>query len=211
MLCFQRIKIYFNCLALIPIRLELGLFECSSWYAQSPINFISDQELVMSGFNVDTRYRSQVKSLRSLETEYQYYERSKEAMKKLIKLHRKTGGTVLLVAHAPSPEVLTRHLMNGQPRPEQLLTIAGKVGYCGMAIVDGQPASKSWQFRYSLDEQTNWQQQQQQQLNDILSRSAVAAYQPTAVSPNYMIPTSTTTSPYQIFSHQDPYSLSFVT
>jgi broad specificity phosphatase PhoE len=148
---------------------------------------MSDQELINSGFNIDANYRSQVKSLRSSENEYEYYERSKETMKRLIKLHRKTGGTILLVAHAPSLEVLTRHLMNGQPRPERLSDLAGKVGYCSMTIVDGGPTSKSWQFRYSLDERANQQQIQQ------LHRAATMNYVPTAMPANYTmtpIPTS---------------------
>jgi len=177
----QFIKIYFNYSGYTPIRLELGLFECASWYAQTPINFMSDQELVNSGFNIDTRYRSQVKNLRSTENEYEYYERSKETMRKIIKLHRKTSGTILIVAHAPSLEVLTRHLMNGQPRPEQLADLASRVGYCSMTIVDAVPLLNSWQFRYSLDEQTNRQQQQLEQAN-ILLRSGTLAYQPTATS-----------------------------
>lgn len=175
-------KIYFNYSAYIPLRIELGLFECSSWYAQTPINFMSDQELVNGGYNIDTRYKSHIKNLRSTENEYEYYERSKETMKKLIRLHRKTGGTVLIVAHAPSLEVLTRHLMNAPPRPEQLIDLSGGVGYCSMTVVDAGPSPKSWQFRYSLDEQTNRQQQQVEQANNILYRSATATYQPTAVN-----------------------------
>jgi broad specificity phosphatase PhoE len=143
---------------------------------------MSDQELIQSGFNIDTRYRSQVKNLRTSESEYEYYIRSKETMKKIIKLHRKTGGTILIVAHAPSLEVLTRHLMNGQPRPEQLTDLSARVGYCSMTIVDAEPSSKTWQFRYSLDEHTNWQQQQLEQTNNILARSASITYQPMAVS-----------------------------
>ena len=170
-------------LGLVPIRVELGLFECSSWYAYSPINFMSDQELVSSGFNIDTNYRSQVHNLRSTESEYEYYERSKETMRKLIKLHRRTGGSILIVAHAPSLEVLTRNLMNGHPRPEQLTHLAGKVGYCSMTIVDKDPATKNWQFRYALDESTNQQQLQLQQFNDHLTRSTSMLY-----PSNYIIP-----------------------
>ena len=162
-----------NHLGYVPIRIELGLFECSSWYALSPINFMSDQELISSGVNIDTNYRSQVKSLQSTESEYEYYERSKETMKKIIKLHRKTGGSILIVAHAPSLEVLTRHLMNGQPRPDQLASLAGKVGYCSMTIVDREPSSKTWQFRYSLNEQSN---QQQLQMNHLLTHSTSMLY-----------------------------------
>jgi len=143
---------------------------------------MSDQELISSGFNIDTRYRSQVKNLRTTESEYEYYIRSKETMKKIIKLHGKTSGTILLVAHAPSLEVLTRHLMNGQPRPEQLSDLSARVGYCSMTIVDSEPSSKTWRFRYSLDEQTNLQQLQLEQANSMLARSPSVVYQPMAVS-----------------------------
>ena len=120
---------------------------------------MNDNELVNGGFNVDTHYRSQVSDLRPLENEYQYYDRSKDAMKKIIKLHRKTGGTILLVAHAPSLEVLTRHLMNGQPRPERLAELAGKVDFCSMTVIERETTLKPWQFRYSLDDRNNWQPQ----------------------------------------------------
>lgn len=126
---------------------------------------MTDEDLVNGGYNIDTRYRSQTSDLRLLENEYQYYDRSKEAMKKIIQLHRKTGGTVLLVAHAPSLEVLTRHLMKGQPRPERLAELSGKVDFCSMTIIERESSIKPWQFRYSLDENANqgvWQQQQEQ-------------------------------------------------
>jgi broad specificity phosphatase PhoE len=155
---------------------------------------MSDQELIYNGFNIDANYRSQIKNLQSSESEYDYYGRSKETMKKLIKLHRKTGGTILIVAHAPSLEVLTRHLMNGQPRPQQLIDLAGRVAYCSMTIVDGAPSLKSWQFRYSLDERAN---QQQIQLNNMALRSATVGHLPTTLSTNYMIPAAT--SQFQYF------------
>lgn len=171
-----------NYLAYVPIRVELGLFECSSWYGQTPINFMSDLELTNGGYNIDTNYHSQIKNLRSTENEYEYYDRSKETMKRIIRLHRKTGGTVLIVAHAPSLEVLTRDLMNAPPRPEQLLDLASRVGYCSMTIVDSGPTPKSWQFRYSLDEQANQQQQQLEQTNNMVYRSSSLAFQPNPVT-----------------------------
>lgn len=148
---------------------------------------MTDEELVHGGINIDTEYRSQLKNLRVLENEYQYYDRSRDTMKRLIKLHQKRGGTVLLVAHAPSLEVLTRHLMNGQPRPERLAELAGKVDYCSMTIVEGDPASKAWRFRYSLDPQINWQQQQQPN-QPSLDQSG--SYVPTAVLDDYAAPVS---------------------
>ncbi len=212
----------------VPLRLELGLFECTSWYARSPINFMSDEELLNGGYNIDTRYKSQTSDLRLLENEYQYYDRSKDAMKKIIKLHRKTGGTVLLVAHAPSLEVLTRHLMNGQPRPERLAELSGKVDFCSMTIVERESSMKPWQFRYSLDEHANqgiWQQQQQQQLQHSKSASTLSTtkntilptasvYQPPVNFINYLskTPTSslTPTRQFHLFPQQEAYPPYFV-
>jgi hypothetical protein len=186
---------------------------------------MSDEELLNGGINIDTRYRSQVSDLRLLENEYQYYDRSKEAMKKIIKLHRKTGGTVLLVAHAPSLEVLTRHLMNGQPRPERLAELAGKVDFCSMTIIERESSTKPWKFRYSLDEHANqgiWQQQHQQSQNsnNVLPRSktqnlstpSVTVYQPPASFVNYFSKTSTPTPipQFQFFPQQEAYPPYFV-
>jgi hypothetical protein len=184
-----------------------------------------DEELINGGYNIDTHYRSQTSNLRLLENEYQYYDRSKDAMKKIIKLHKRTGGTILLVAHAPSLEVLTRHLMNGQPRPERLAELAGKVDFCSMTIVERESSLKPWQFRYSLDEQANqgvWQQQQQQQYsNSILNRSQsqnIAApsapmYQPPAAFMNYFSKSSTPTptpKQFQFVPQQEAYPPYFV-
>ena len=169
------------------------------------------------GFNIDTDYRSQVSDLRPLENEYQYYDRSKDAMKKIIKLHRKTGGTVLLVAHAPSLEVLTRHLMNGQPRPERLAELAGKVDFCSMTVIERETSLKPWQFRYSLDERSNWQPQAGLEPPLASASAPQAAAMPSGAalqSPltfaNYMAQTPTAIAPLQFFPQQEAYPPYFV-
>jgi hypothetical protein len=145
---------------------------------------MSDDELIRGGYRIDTHYRSQVSDLKLMENEYQYYDRSKDIMKNIIRLHRKTGGTILLVGHAPSLEVLTRHLMNGQPRPERLAELSGKVDFCSMTIVERETSSKPWQFRYSLDNQlatNHWQQERFNQSTDVANPLNATIYQaPTA-------------------------------
>ena len=181
---------------------------------------MSVKELINAGYKIDKNYPSQVSDLRLLENEYQYYDRSKEAMKKIIRLHRKTGGTILLVAHAPSLEVLTRHLMNGQPRPERLAELAGKVDFCSMTIIERESALKPWQFRYSLDEQSNqnnWERAQLKQTNSVpnrskagnLTTSIAAVYQPSMFA-NYMAKSSNSISPFQFFPQQESYPPYFV-
>ena len=176
---------------------------------------MSDDELVAAGYNIDTHYRSQVSDLRIMENEYQYYDRSKEAMKKIIRLHGKTGGTILLVAHAPSLEVLTRHLMNGQPRPERLAELSGKVDFCSMTIVERETSAKAWQFRYSLDNtsaQSQWQKPVDLSKGP-LSRSKTfdvapaVVYQPPSTFTNYLNKAPT---PFQFFPVQEAYPPYFV-
>jgi hypothetical protein len=177
---------------------------------------MNDNELVNGGFNVDTHYRSQASDLRLLENEYQYYDRSKEAMKKIIKLHRKTGGTVLLVAHAPSLEVLTRHLMNGQPRPERLAELAGKVDFCSMTVIERETSLKPWQFRYSLDDRNQWQPQASleppvsQSAPQVAAMPSAAAVQSPLTFANYMSQTPTAIAPLQFFPQQEAYPPYFV-
>lgn len=201
---------------IIPLRLELGLFECTSWYARSPIHFMSDVELINGGYHIDTRYPSQTANLLPMENEYQYYDRSKEAMRKIIHLHRKTGGTILLVGHAPSLEVLTRHLMNGQPRPERLAELSAKVDFCSMTIIERSAGSKSWQFRYSLDDQqvtNDWQRQQIEHSKSNHLRPAAAAvaqsssnYQPPATFLDYMKKQVNSVQPTRHFPTQDEFA-----
>lgn len=184
---------------------------------------MSDNELVNGGLNIDTSYRSQVNNLRLLENEYQYYDRSKETMKKIIRLHQNTGGTILLVGHAPSLEVLTRHLMNGQPRPERLAELASKVDFCSMTIIERESSSKPWQFRYSLDEnihQNHWQQQQQQlehsksTLNrpttQSVPKSSPMAYSAPASVPLYSAKPQRSNDHFQFFPQQEAYPPYFV-
>ena len=176
---------------------------------------MSDAELVNGGYHIDTRYPSQTADLRPMENEYQYYDRSKEAMKKIIRLHRKTGGTVLLVGHAPSLEVLTRHLMNGQPRPERLAELSGKVDFCSMTIIERPAGSKSWQFRYSLDDQqvtNDWQRQQIEHSKSANLQPAAAvaqpasSYQPPATFLDYLKKQVNSVQPTRHFPAQDEFA-----
>ena len=196
----------------VPIRLELGLFECSSWYARSPIRFMSDPELLNAGLQIDVHYQSQINNLRGMENEYQYYDRSKETMKNIIRLHQKTGGTILLVGHAPSLEVLTRHLMNGQPRPERLAELSGKVDFCSMTIVEKMASSKPWEFRYSLDSQSpaNIWQQQVQQSKTLIEPTVPVTYQPPSTFSKYLNSNATSSVPIQFHPSQESYPPYFV-
>ena len=179
---------------------------------------MNDNELVNGAFNIDSHYRSQVSDLRLLENEYQYYDRSKDAMKKIIKLHRKTGGTILLVAHAPSLEVLTRHMMNGQPRPERLAELSGKVDFCSMTVIERETSLKPWQFRYSLDDRANGQPQAgleppasaSQSTSQAAAMPSVASLQSPLTFANYMAQTPTAIAPLQFFPQQEAYPPYFV-
>lgn len=174
---------------------------------------MSDPDLLTGGYNIDTQYRSQISNLRIMENEYQYYDRSKETMEKIVRLHKKTGGIVLLVAHAPSLEVLTRHLMKGQPRPERLAELSGKVDFCSMTVIEKDGPSSPWQFCYSLDKPTSaiqWQKQRSSQVEASNNPSTGAFYQPPTTFSHFHNHTNATANRFHLFPPQEAYPPYFV-
>lgn len=129
---------------LIPIRIELGLFECGIWHKGVIPHFMSINELVLNRLNIETSYNSIQKSLSTDENEYDYYERSHFIMRQILSKHDANDATVLFIGHAPSLETLTRQLVGGEPRPYELTQIAQKMNYLSLTILEGQ--NQSWTF-----------------------------------------------------------------
>ncbi|CAF0750221.1 unnamed protein product [Adineta steineri] len=129
---------------LIPIRIELGLFECATWYKNVIPHFMSINELVLNRLNIETSYNSVQKSLSTDENEYDYYQRSHLVMRQILSKHDTNDITILFIGHAPSLETLTRQLIGAQPRPNELVEIAQKINYLSLTILEGQ--RNSWTF-----------------------------------------------------------------
>lgn len=128
----------------VPIRIELGLFECGLWHKGVVPHFMSINELVLNRLNIETSYNSIQKTLSTDEDEYNYYERSYSIMRQILSKHNTNDTTILFIGHAPSLETLTRQLIGAQPRPNELTQIAQKINYLSLTILEGQ--KNSWTF-----------------------------------------------------------------
>lgn len=129
---------------LIPIRIELGLFECGSWHKGVIPHFMSINELVLNRFHIETSYNSVQKSLTTDENELDYYDRSHSVMRQILSKHDLNDETILFIGHAPSLETLTRQLIGAPARPNELVQIAQKINYLSLTILEGH--SNSWTF-----------------------------------------------------------------
>ncbi|CAF0853219.1 unnamed protein product [Rotaria sordida] len=129
---------------LVPIRIELGLFECGLWHKSIIPHFMSINELVLNRLNIETSYNSIQKSLSTDENEHDYYERSYTIMREILSKHDTNDMSILFIGHAPSLETLTRQLIGAQPRPNELTQIAQKINYLSLTILEGQ--RNSWTF-----------------------------------------------------------------
>ncbi|CAF3478480.1 unnamed protein product [Rotaria sp. Silwood1] len=129
---------------LVPIRIELGLFECGLWHKGVIPHFMSINELVLNRLNIETSYNSIQKTLSTDENEYDYYERSYKIVRQILSKHDINEMTILFIGHAPSLETLTRQLIGAQPRPNELTQIAQKINYLSLTILEGQ--KDSWTF-----------------------------------------------------------------
>lgn len=129
---------------LVPIRIELGLFECGLWHKNVIPHFMSINELILNRLNIETSYNSIQKSLSTDENEYDYYQRSYSVMRQILSKHENNDMTILFIGHAPSLETLTRQLIGAQPRPHELIDIAQKINYLSLTILEGQ--RNSWTF-----------------------------------------------------------------
>ncbi|CAF3485930.1 unnamed protein product [Rotaria sp. Silwood1] len=85
----------------IPINIEPGLFECSSWHFVAPVSFIPPEYLAMDRhFNIDPYYTPLYDSVDATEDEGLYYQRSQRVIDAIVKTHKNQGGTILLSGHA---------------------------------------------------------------------------------------------------------------
>ena len=129
---------------LTPIRIELGLFECGAWHKGVVPHFMSINELILNRLNIETSYNSIQKSLSTDENENDYYERSHNIVRQILSKHETNDANILFIGHAPSLETLTRQLVGGQPRSNELAHIAQKINYLSLTILEGR--DESWTF-----------------------------------------------------------------
>lgn len=128
----------------IKIKIEPGLFEWLVWYPDSLPNWLSNEELISAGYNIDLEYEAMItKSVLSERHEScdLFYSRSAFVTKKALEAH--DTGNILLVGHAASLDVCSRELLGKTPRNATEFTkILQKVPYCSLVTL--QRSEECW-------------------------------------------------------------------
>ncbi|CAF3972187.1 unnamed protein product [Adineta steineri] len=131
----------------VAMQLEPGLFECYLNDFKRTLCFMTKDELAVNGYNIDRSYQAVMSFMRPHDSQLDYYERCQAIMDIIIRRHQATGGTILIVAHAPSLEGLTRHFSGGKYLPEKLFDIARRVPFLAMTILERNSLDSPWLFR----------------------------------------------------------------
>lgn len=123
----------------VPIKVEPSLFEWMEWYTDGNLDFLTNEELIDAGYNIDTKYKplvskEELMGQRSKEKLEEFYGRNYELTKKVIELHK--TGNILLVGHSCTLEVCNRQLLGQEPRNlNELMKIVSNVPYCAVTCV----------------------------------------------------------------------------
>ncbi|CAK9828219.1 Ubiquitin-associated and SH3 domain-containing protein B [Anthophora retusa] len=128
----------------IPMKIEPGLIEWLAWYPNGVPVWMTSDELIKAGFNIDKSYDPVIKAkeLPLKENAAQYYERSYELIKRIIE---STVGNILIVAHAASLAACTRQLTGGRvPPASEVTSLAQKVPY--LACLTAREGLDGWQL-----------------------------------------------------------------
>ncbi|XP_045465477.1 protein UBASH3A homolog isoform X2 [Harmonia axyridis] len=129
----------------IKIRVEPCLFEWTLWYPKVP-DWMSVDELVSAGYNIDTQYNSfkNVSDIKVHETIENFYARSTDFLKKVMDDH--PTGNVLLLGHSATLDTMTRHLVQGKEarNKDELFGLINKIPYCSLVQVTEE--ENKWKF-----------------------------------------------------------------
>ncbi|KAK7083298.1 Ubiquitin-associated and SH3 domain-containing protein B [Halocaridina rubra] len=109
----------------MPIKIEPGLFEWLAWYHDGMPVWMTLDELVDAGFNIDKNYDPLIRKEEVKEPHEsceQYYGRNAYVTQSIINTTQAQGGTVLLVGHAATLDTCTRQLVGGSPRSAHEMT-----------------------------------------------------------------------------------------
>ncbi|XP_047498667.1 protein UBASH3A homolog isoform X3 [Penaeus chinensis] len=117
----------------MPINIEPGLFEWLAWYQDGLPVWMTLDELIEAGFNINRNYDPLIRKEEVKDTHEsceQYYGRNAYVTQSIINTTQAQGGTILLVGHAATLDTCTRQLVGGAPRSaHEMTSIIKKVPY----------------------------------------------------------------------------------
>ena len=155
-----------NC-ARVPLRLEPYLFEPMNWNSTlsmlGEINpFMSTSDWKQSGYNIDQNYQRLGNYLNILETETNYYNRSRNFFQAIEHRHGKTAPqmnhryfpkrpkTILIVGHASSTEIFSTIALR-QPFNSKILgEQSSKVSYLHTVVLERDAINRIWRLRHFM-------------------------------------------------------------
>ncbi|XP_066944432.1 ecdysteroid-phosphate phosphatase isoform X5 [Macrobrachium rosenbergii] len=122
----------------MPINIEPGLFEWLAWYHDGMPVWMTLDELIEAGFNINKNYDPLIRKEEVKEPHEsceQYYGRNAYVTQSIINTTQAQGGTILLVGHAATLDTCTRQLVGGAPRSAHEMTnIIKKIPYCSTSM-----------------------------------------------------------------------------
>ncbi|XP_018328466.1 protein UBASH3A homolog isoform X2 [Agrilus planipennis] len=129
----------------IKMKIEPGLFEWLVWYPEGLPEWLTPNELINFGYNIDVEYKPFVpmeELAERRETCESFYTRSSFVTKKVLETH--SLGDVFFVGHAATLDVCTRELIGGKPRSSnEMSKLLPKVPYCSVTVVENK--GENWE------------------------------------------------------------------
>lgn len=120
----------------VSMNIEPGLFEWLSWYPSGVPDWMTESELIASGFNIQTNYEPIIKKdeLENVkENIEEFYKRGYHVISEILSKTDETGGNILLVGHSLTLDVCSRLLLGKQPRSsKEIYRILPHIHYCSM-------------------------------------------------------------------------------
>ncbi|XP_056634729.1 ecdysteroid-phosphate phosphatase isoform X1 [Diorhabda sublineata] len=130
----------------LKIKIEPGLFEWTIWYNEGVPAWLSKEELLQGGFNIDENYIpfvSEKELKESKENCEQFYLRNAFITRSALSAH--PSGNILLVGHSATLETCSYELIGRKPKSKNdMIKLIQKIPYC--AFIEVTNISGEWQI-----------------------------------------------------------------
>ena len=103
----------------LKINIEPGLFEWLAWYQDEMPRWMTAEELLAAGYNVEPTYKPYISSEELHDTQescQQFFIRNFFITQCALQATEEAGGNVLLVGHAATLDTCSRQLVGREPR-----------------------------------------------------------------------------------------------
>lgn len=125
-----------NCAARVPIRVELGLFECPHVHQKIVDSFMNKTELAENGYNIKLEYKPLVSQINVPESLDDYFDRAVTVMRGIVDRYGHRGGTILIVTHAPGLLAFSSAIKGIRPNRDSFYRTVGAYPPLAMYIAE---------------------------------------------------------------------------